>query len=292
MFVLLLLCGIALISGGLLGKQLVSLGLNLDNALKKYQKLLVVLLIAIALLLIGLIIIDKFNLVAILPKLIPSKFLLYLGAYYNKTILLTGFLGLGFLVSLELNSKLSRQQIHQLLLAVGTISFALSVLLYFLQPVDRFVGQSLIINNVVIQTTEYTCAPSAIATLARYTKISPQLTEKEAVKLTKTTISGTNTLAEIRAMKKLGMNPQYQHNLTIKDLINFKKPALLHVKEKNRNNQGVRFSHAVALLGIDAQQELFMIGNPYYGLQIKTINEMKDYWFGEAILINLDKKYY
>jgi hypothetical protein len=288
----LLFCGIAVISGGLLGKKLASQGINSDNALKKYQKTLVVCLIAIALLLIGLIIIDKFNLITLLPKLFPVNFLLYLGAYYDKTIFLTGFFCLGFLVCLELNGKPSRQQIRQLLVAVGAITFALSVLLYFLQPVDRFLGKSLIINNVVIQTTEYTCAPSAIATLAHYTKISPQLTETEAVKLTRTTISGTNTLAEIRAMKQLGMNPQYQHNLTIKDLINFKKPALLHVKEKNRNNQGVRFSHAVALLGIDAQQELFMIGNPYYGLQIKTIDEMKDYWFGEAILINLDKKYY
>ncbi|AFZ35761.1 peptidase C39 bacteriocin processing [Stanieria cyanosphaera PCC 7437] len=287
MSVLLFIAGIALISGGLFGKKLASLGVDSDSVLKKHQKLLIGLLIAIALLLISLIIIDKFNLVTLLPKLFPTSFLLYLGAYYDKSILLTGFFCLGFLVGFELRAKSSRQQIRQLLVALGAISFALSVLLYFLQPVDRFLGKSLIRDNVVIQTTEYTCAPSAIATLARYTKISPQLTEKEAVKLTKTTISGTNTLTEIRAMKKLGMNPQYQTNLTIKDLINLNKPALLHVKEKNRNNQGVRFSHAVALLGIEPQQQLFIIGNPYYGLQIKTLDEMKNYWFGEAILVNL-----
>lgn len=289
MLILLLFCVIAFLCGSLLGKQLARLGINSDNAVKKYQKPLQGLLILIALTLIILVIIDKFNLSALLTKFFPTLFLLYLGAYYNKAILILGFFCLGFLVFLEIHTKSSRQQIRQLLLAVGVISCALSILLYFLQPV-RLIGSSFIVDNVVIQTTEYTCAPSAIATLARYTKLDTQLTEKEAAKLTDTTISGTNTLGEIQAMKKLGMNPEYLHNLTIDDLIRIAKPALLHVKEKNKDNRGVRFSHAVALLGIEPQRQLFMIGNPYYGLQIKSTDDLKNYWFGEAIIVNLKNK--
>ena len=59
----------------------------------------------------------------------------------------------------------------------------------------------------------------------------------------------------------------------------------MHVKEKRRTGKGVRFSHAVAYLAIDPAKELILIGNPLYGMQIKTFNDLKEYWFGEAILI-------
>jgi hypothetical protein len=61
----------------------------------------------------------------------------------------------------------------------------------------------------------------------------------------------------------------------------------LHVKEK-RKSQGVRFSHAVALLLIDESQRIILIGNPLDGIQIKTFEDFSQYWFGEAILVNLE----
>lgn len=176
------------------------------------------------------------------------------------------------------------------MVALGTISFALSILLFFLQPVQALVAvQPKIINGIVMQTTPYTCAPASIATLARLTRQHPRITEKEVVKLTKTNRFGTTTLSEIRAMEKLELNPQYRHNLTINDLITLNKPALLHVKEKRKTGKGVRFSHAVALLSINAQKGLILIANPLYGLQIKTFKEFSQYWFGEAILVDLEQ---
>ncbi len=288
MIILGLVCVVAFIAGSLWGKQLAFSGITSENALEKHQNFLVVFIVALSFILGILIIIDKFNLAPLLPQIFPSIILLYLGSYYLKIIFVAGFFVLGLLIALELNGKRTRQTIMQLSVGVGVISLALSILFYILQPVTNLIKKPLIVNGVVIQTTLYTCAPSAIATLARYTKTHPNLTEKAVSKLTQTNRLGTTALVEIKVMEKLGLNPQYQHNLTLDDLIKINKPALLHVKEKSKN-KGVRFSHAVALLAIEPQNNQFFIGNPYYGLQIKTALDMEDYWFGEAIIVNLQE---
>ena len=285
MMTLALVCVLAFSGGGFLGRNLAAAGITSDNALKNYQKPLVWLLIAIAPLLGLLIVLDKFNLAPFLPKIFPPLLLIYLAGYFNEVLVGLGCFFLGLLLLLEVSGKRSRQQIAQLLVALGAISFALSILLFFLQPVQALVAQPKIIDNVVLQTTPYTCAPSTIATLARYTKRHPNITEQEVTKITKTNRFGTTTLSEIKAMEKLGLNPQYRHNLTIDDLIATNKPALMHVKEKSKTGKGVRFSHAVALLSINPERKLILIGNPLEGMQIKTFEDLDEYWFGEAILV-------
>lgn len=276
---------IAFAAGGLWGKNLAAKGITSDNALLKHQKFFVGLIIAIALIFIVLIIIDKFHLAPLLPKIFPPILLIYLAGWYHSVIFISGFLILGLLIFLELNGKYTRRKIYQLLAAISVISFVLSILGYCLKPVDKLLDESTIIDGVVMQTTFYTCAPSAIATLARYSSLHPQLTEKAAIKYTKTNRFGTTTLRELKAMQQLDLNPEYHHNLTVENLFALEQRALLHVKERNKNDEGVRFAHAVALIAIDPQKQLFIIGNPYYGLEIKTAHQMQDYWFGEAITI-------
>lgn len=285
MMISIIICILAFLAGAWLGKNLAASGVTSDNALKNQQKLLTWLLGAIALLLGSLIIIDQFNFTPLLPQIFPPLLLIYIGGYFSQIIVGLGCFALGLAIALELSGKRNRQKMRQLFLAVGAITLALSLLLFLLQPVQALLAPAKIVNGVVYQTTLFTCAPASIATLARYTQQHPQLTEQDVVQLTKTNRFGTTTLSEIKAMEKLALNPQYRHNLTIQDLIELNRPALLHVKEKNKNNEGVRFSHAVALLKIDPVRELIMIGNPLYGLQIKTFTEMQEYWYGEAILV-------
>lgn len=287
MVILVLFCLLAFACGGMLGKNLAAIGVTSDNALKNYQKPLVWILIAIMPLLGILVLLDKLNLASVMPKIFPPMILIYLAGYFNQIIVGLGCFFLGLLLLIESSGKRSRQKIIQLLLALGAIAFALSILLFFLQPVQGMLAQSKIIDGVVMQTTPYTCAPSTIATLARATKQHPLITEKEVVNLTQTNRFGTTTLAEIKAMSKLELNPEYRHNLTIDDLITLNKPALLHVKEKRNTGKGVRFSHAIALLSINPQEGLILMGNPLYGMQIKTFDEFGEYWFGEAILVDL-----
>ena len=286
MLILSFLSIIAFAIGGLWGKKLATKGITSDNALLKHQRFFVNLIIAIAFFFIILIIIDKFNLAPLLPQIFPPILLIYLAGWYHSVIFIFGFFILGLLIFLELNGKYTRRKIYQLIAAISVISFVLSILGYCIKPVDKLLDESTIINGIVMQTTFYTCAPSAIATLARYSLIHPQLTEKTAIKYTKTNRFGTTTLRELKAMQQLNLNPQYHHNLTVENLFALEQRALLHVKERNKNDEGVRFAHAVALIAIDPERQLFIIGNPYYGLQIKTVDDMKDYWFGEAITIS------
>lgn len=286
MITLTLVCVLAFAGGGLLGRNLAQAGITSDNALKNHQKPLVWLLIAIAPLLGILIILDKFHLAPLLPKVFPPMLLIYLAGYFNETIVGFGCFFLGLLLLLELSGKRSGRKIVQLFVALSAIAFSLSILLFFLSPVQASVAQPKIIDGIVMQTTPYTCAPSSIATLGRYTRKHPHLTERDVVRLTKTNRFGTTTLAEIRAMEKLDFNPQYRHNLTVDDLIILNKPALMHVKEKRKKGKGVRFSHAVAFLGIDPSKGLVLIANPLEGVQVKTFYELEGYWFGEAILVD------
>ena len=275
-------CVLAFAVGGIWGKSLARQGITSDNALKNYQKQLVWLLLAIALGLGLLIVLDKFNLTPILPKIFPAMLLIYLAGYFHQAIVWAGCFSLGLLIFLELLGSKTRKQVKELVVALGAIAFALSILVFFLQPVE--VAKPKISNGVVMQTTLYTCSPASIATIARYSSPSRQPTEAEVVELAKTNRFGTTTLKELKAMHKLGLNPQYRHNQTLDDLQLLNQPALMHVKEKRRKGKGVRFSHAVAYLGIDPAKELVFVGNPLFGLQAKTFAEMEKYWFGEIIV--------
>lgn len=287
MLILALTYSLAFGSGAVLGKNLAAMGITSENALRNHQKSLTLILGAIAPSIGLLIILDKFHLTPLLPRIFPSMLLIYLAGYFNEMIIGISCFCLGLLICLQLSGKRSRQKISQLLVAIAAIACSLSILFFYLQPVRALVGAPKIENGIIVwQTTPYTCAPASIATLGRYTKKHPELTELDVVKLTKTNRFGTTTLSEIRAMKQLGLNPKYMHNLTIEDLIAIDRPALLHVKEKNQTRQGVRFSHAVAFLVIDAEKELVVIGNPLYGMQIKTFRDLEQYWYGEAILVN------
>ena len=275
----------AFITGTFSGKFLATKGITADNALENHQKPLIWIILGIGLVIAFLLIIDNFNLAPLLPKVFPSIILLYFAGYFHQIIVGFGCFTFGLLLLLELSGKQSRQRIYQLLISLSAIAFALSILLSFLRPIDSLLGKAKIIDGVVWQTTSFTCAPSSIATLGRYSQKNPNSTEKEVVELTHTNRFGTTTLAEIKAMKHLGLQPKYKHNLSLTDLAKLNKLALLHVKEKNPKN-GHKFSHAVALLLIDPVEKLVVIGNPLYGIQVKTFASMKEYWLGEAILVN------
>jgi hypothetical protein len=283
MTVVLIICAIFCLFGLVLGKKLAALGISPDKSLDNHQGCLLVIFSTIAILFAVLLILDHYNLAYWLPKIFPAPILLYLGAYYHDLILIVGCFSLGLLVSLELFSKSTFKQKIELSVAVGTITCALAILLYYLLPIDELVKQPKIINGVVFQTTPYTCAPSSIATLGRWFGDRPHLLEADVIKLAGTNLFGTTTLAEMQTLEQLGLKPQYQHNLTLEQLMAFRKPGLLHVKERYN---GQYTSHTVALLGIDPQQQLVLIGNPLYGQQVKTAQQMQGYWFGEAILIN------
>ena len=283
MFDLILPSAIGFGLGGFLGNDLAKKGITADNALEKHQKTARIIFIGLAAILTVLIIIDRSNVAYYVPQLFPHFLSLYIQAAFDNVLLCVEFFLFGLLFLLELSGWSSKKRRNQLLVGLAAITFCLSVLFYLFSPIVNDVGELKIVDGVVIQSTTVTCAPGSIATLARLSGKHPEITEKEVTKLTRTNRLGTNTLAEIAAMKKLGLNPDYHHDSTLDDLVNRKQMALLHVKQRWLSQQ---FPHAVVLMDIDMEKEELILGNPLSGIETKPFSELEGYWFGEAIFIN------
>ena len=283
MFDLILPSAIGFGLGVFLGNDLAKKGITADNALEKHQKTARIIFIGLAAILTVLIIIDRSNVAYYVPQLFPHFLSLYIQAAFDNVLLCVGFFLFGLLFLLELSGWSSKKRRNQLLVGLAAITFCLSVLFYLFSPIVNDVGELKIVDGVVIQSTTVTCAPASIATLARLSGKHPEITEKEVTKLTRTNRLGTNTLAEIAAMKKLGLNPDYHHDSTLDDLVNRKQMALLHVKQRWLSQQ---FPHAVVLMDIDMEKEELILGNPLSGIETKPFSELEGYWFGEAIFIN------
>jgi hypothetical protein len=269
--------------GGFLGNSLAQKGITAENALDKHQKTARVIFLSLAGLLTLLIVIDRSNISYHLPQLFPHIISLYIQAIFDNVLLGFGFFIFGLLLLLELSGFSSSKRRNQLLIGLGLISVCLSLLFYWFSPIVNDVGESRIVDGIVLQSTTVTCAPASIATLARISGKHPEIEEKEVVKLTKTNRLGTNTLSEIEAMEKLGLNPEYYHDLTVEELLKRNQIALLHVKQRWLSQQ---FPHAVVLLNIDTKNQELILGNPLFGVETKPFSELKDYWFGEVIFVN------
>jgi predicted double-glycine peptidase len=287
MFGLALFSLLFFIIGVLGGKFLASLGVtinfNLENSLS--QKWILIILSAIPLIVLFLILMDNLNLTHQVTMFIPEIILLYLGEYIYDFIIVIGCSILGLLISLELCTKSTHQTKIQLFIALLIISLGLSFLVHKTWPIVGELRNPKVIDNyIVLQTTDFTCVPASIATLGRVSGKYPQLSEKEVVLLTNTDRRGTSTLAEIKALKKLGLNPEYRRGLTVDHLSTINRPAILHVREKITTNTII--VHAVALLSVNNAKKVLKIANPLYGIQYKSYEQMKDYWYGEAVFIS------
>ena len=285
MFVIILLSLVPFILGGILGYLLAKKGINANNALANHQKLVYIILGVSVSVVMAVIILSKLKL-ALLPVIIP----LIIGEFFDKFIFSLGCFGVGLLIFIELRSWRNWKRLSEMVLAVTIMTLCLGWLSYYLLPVTPLLGKSNIINDIVIQTTNYTCVPASIATLGRYIGKYPNLSERDVVKLTHTNRFGTSNLAEIWALEKLGLSPEYQQNLKIADLIKMNKLAILHVNEPTVSPADT-ISHAIALLDINLEQKYLVVGNPLIGKQIKKFALMESgYWKGEAVFINHNLK--
>ena len=278
-----LICCVCALFGVFVGSKLAARGIRTDSTLEKCQGGILLGLIAIAGIIFSLVLIDRLNLIHWLPLIIPAFIQLYIAEYATDLILGSGCFILGLLLSVELLGKRSPKGMRQLFVAVAAIILPLTILLHYSLPVTGMIGEPRVIEGVVLQTTPYTCAPASIATLARFIGKHPHLSERDVATLTKTDRFGTSTLAEIRAMGKLGLEPKYKYGLKIEELAKTGQPALLHVREKFR---GKFITHAVALLSVDTEKQFLTIGNPLSGIQVKTFKQMEGYWLGEAVFVN------
>ena len=165
----------------------------------------------------------------------------------------------------------------------GTLTLATGFLLFRALPVTGILGPPAVLEGIVIQTTPYTCAAAAIATLARFTGLDSGMTERDAVRLAGTTREGSNARAEVRALRALGLSPEFRRHLT-PDSLRFLGPAILHVNEPVLAKT---IRHSVALLAVDTAARTITVGNPLRGRQVKRFADLGGYWFGEAVVLGM-----
>lgn len=286
MITLTILSILFLILGLFVGKLLVSKGVHINLRIDdpKQQTNILIGLGFITFLLVLLSFFEKYNLTKNISLFIPAIISLYFSSYIAEFFIIICFFIIGILVYLEIGNNSTRQTKIQLFSLLLFISFILSLLIHQILPIANYISTSKMIGkNIVIQTTDYTCVPATIATLGRITGKYPEMTEKEATLLTKTDRRGTNTINEIKALKKLNFNPEYKRGLTVKDLEKINQLGILHVREKVGNKI---FHHAVTFIEANPETQTVKVINPFYGIQAIPYDDMKEYWYGEGIFIN------
>lgn len=277
---LLIITLISFLAGIFIGRSLAQRGFTAANALQHHQKQVYVM----SLLALGIGTLLSILLVAGRSSpWVPDFFLLYVGAYIWDFILAVCCFCTGLILSLELLAWKDRQRLQQLILFLLVSLSATCFLAYYQLPIVNLVEAAKVSDEVVLQTTPYSCSAASIATIAQLMKPDSPITELDVVKLAGTSRRGTSTIAEIHAMRVLGLTPQYERNLNIQTLVNRQQLAVLHVMEPVGET---KISHAIALLAIDPAKQTLLLGNPIYGRQVKTFTEMQDYWLKEAVFVS------
>lgn len=277
---LLIITLISFFAGIYIGRILAQRGFTAANALQHHQKQVYV----ISLLALGIGTLLSIVLVAGRSSpWVPNFLLLYVGSYIWDFILAVCCFCTGLILSLELPAWKDIQRLQQLILFLLVSLSATCFLAYYQLPIGNLVQAAKMSEEVVLQTTPYSCSAASIATIAQLMKPEVPTTELDVVKLAGTSRRGTSTLAEIHAMQVLGLTPQYERNLRIQDLVDRQRLAVLHVMEPVGE---IKISHAIALLAIDPVKHTLLLGNPLYGRQVKTFAEMQDYWLKEAIFVS------
>jgi hypothetical protein len=277
---LLIITLISFLAGIYIGRISAQRGFTAANALQHHQKQVYV----ISLLALGIGTLLSIVLVAGRSSpWVPNFLLLYVGAYIWDAILAVCCFCTGLILSLELPAWKDKQRLQQLILFLLVSVSATCFLAYYQLPIGNLVGAAKASDEVVLQTTPYSCSAASIATIAQLMKPDSPVTELDVVKLAGTSRRGTTTIAEIYAMQALGLSPQYKRNLSIQDLVNRQQLAILHVMEPVGATD---IAHAIALLAIDPAKQTLLVGNPIYGRQVKTFAEMQDYWLKEAVFVS------
>jgi len=260
--------------GALLGRRLAARGVTAENALQGRQVVAYAVLLGLG---------GVFALLywAHAIPLLPNWLVLLGEASVWPFAQLVAAGALGLLVLLEWPGRRERKRLASMVMGSAALLLCNGFLTYRAIPLLDLLGAPRVVDGVVMQTTSYTCAPATIATLLR-ARGDITATERRVVELAGTTRGGTTTFAEVRAMRRLGLAPEFARGLTPESLAARGQAALLHVDEPILTTT---IRHAVALLAVDAERRTITIGNPLYGRQIKSWESLRGYWTGEAVLV-------
>lgn len=176
---------LGVLSGKFLAVKGVTINVSIEST--KTQKWILITLGTVPLMVLSLTWLDQLKISQKLTVFLPSIFLLYFSEYLYNIIIFIGCFVFGLLIGLELFNSSKYDNKKELFVGLALISLVLSLLLYQKYPIINTLKEPQIIDDyIVLQTTDFSCAPASIATLARLSGKYPQFTEKDATLLTNT----------------------------------------------------------------------------------------------------------
>lgn len=271
--VVLTMCA-GLVAGAVVGRRLAARGLTAENALTGRQRVAYAVFIGAA---------AGFALLYWAHKipLLPTWFVLLGEAAVWPLVLLIASAAFSLLIALEWPGRGDRKRLGAMLAGAAVLAFANAFLTWRLVPLAGSLAPARVVDGVIMQTTSYTCAPAAIATLLRALG-DTAASEASMVALAGTSRTGTTTFREVQTMERLGLEPEFLRRLTPLDLARRGQIALLHVDEPVL---ATTVRHAVALLAVDSLRRTVTLGNPMYGVVVKSWASLPGYWTGETIFV-------
>jgi predicted double-glycine peptidase len=192
-------------------------------------------------------------------------------------VLLLGACGITFAVS----RKTARSQVLAVLLfgLLGLVGFSATEA-YFLAPIHSQLSNNLQRNGVYKQTSDSSCAPSALATLRRYWGLDTA-TESTMARGAGTSRMGTTMPQLIQAVRGLGMNGLEFTESNWEQLRRVNRPGILAVWLIDGRQ---KLPHAVALMAMN-QEEAF-VADPARGrIYNLSRQEFQTLWRAEYVPI-------
>lgn len=162
--------------------------------------------------------------------------------------------------------------------AVTYIAILTQFLIPVVMPVS--VGQSLENRwdgKICLQTTPYTCAPSALATVFKYYGI--EKTQEEITKNVYTSVQGTEDYYTARYARQNGLTVELLENVEAKDI---PVPSIIAIKVGD-------ILHAVAVVG-HKDGKYLLIADPLRGMEQRQYSTMTDYWKYNKCVMHFKKK--
>ncbi len=265
---------IAIVAGFILGRGLHRRGITAANALVGRQRAAYLMLAVLGALAAALF-------VPAIADRAPLVLMLGLQHYLWPGLGVVAAASAGLLFGLEAPGWRDPQRLRGMLSGgIGLLAAAGLLLSRHVPVAPRLIER--VEGGNVLQSSPSSCAAASMATLARRSGLDPAMTERRMAERGGTTLLGTSTLGELRALRSLGADVRFARRLTADSLRARRQLALLHVDEPVA---GRTIRHTIALVGYDASREEFIVVNPLYGEQRRSATALAGYWIGEAVFL-------
>jgi len=184
-----------------------------------------------------------------------------------------------FFAALQWKTSDYRKPLYRVVWILGpAIAIMTAIEIFILWPASTTLGKEEYDprSGIVMQSTAYSCAPAALATICRL--YGRPVTEREAAVGMGTGLAGTADSEIAFGAETLGFGDAKPWRPTLEEIASYDRPIILSVRYFD-----LRELHAVSLLGISTDS--ILIGDPLIGLRTFRRDTFHEEWGGNAVFL-------